>query len=93
MPVVQLDAGKRVVRPMRYRVLPKNGVEYPTKYNVFNARRNSIFDPTPAGERDKIWKSMIGKTHAVFPFVRFYEWVEDESGKKVEIFFSAKGFE
>ncbi|MGE3263123.1 MAG: SOS response-associated peptidase family protein [Bacteriovoracia bacterium] len=93
VPVVQLENGKRIVRPMRYRVLPKSGVEIPSKYNLFNARRDSIFHETKPGERDKIWKSMIGETHAVFPFVRFYEWVEGENGKSVEIFFTAKGFD
>lgn len=93
VPVVQLEKGKRIVRPMRYRILPKSGVEIPSKYNLFNARRDSIFHETKPGERDKIWKSMIGETHAVFPFVRFYEWVEGKNGKSVEIFFTAKGFD
>ena len=91
VPVVQLENGKRIVRPMRYRVLPKSGVEMPSKYNLFNARRDSVFPK--AGERERIWKTMIGKNHAVFPFVRFYEWVEVNRGKKVEVFFTAKGFD
>lgn len=87
-PVIIADAkkngGRRLV-PMRYRVRMPSGAEIPPQYNVFNARRDSLLKaPT--------WKPLFSHTHAIFPFVRFFEWVErdgeDGKVKKVEIAFS-----
>jgi len=79
-PVVLAEGEERRLLPMRYRVRRPDGGEIPFKYNVFNARRDSLLSaPT--------WKPLFGHTHALFPFVRFYEWVE-RSEKKMEIAFS-----
>lgn len=75
-PVITFDQGRRVVRPMRYRVRPAHSKEeIPSKYNVFNARIDAL-------ESRKTWKGLFMKNHGLFPFYSFYEWVEDQSGKK-----------
>ena len=73
--------GKKLV-PMRYRVRRPDGGEVPGQYNVFNARFDSL-------ESARTWTPLFGKHHAIFPFQRFYEWVEND-GKKQEIYFSPK---
>ncbi len=88
-PVIRIGAdGRRLLSPMRYRVLPRTGVEVPPKYNVFNARRDSLMGPDAA----RTWRPLFGSLHALFPFTRFYEWVERDSGK-VEITFNPDGYE
>jgi putative SOS response-associated peptidase YedK len=69
---------------MRYRILPRTGVEVPVQYNVFNARRDSL-------QSARTWKPLFGSKHAIFPFTRFYEWVSRD-GKPVEISFSPDGY-
>jgi len=65
----------RVIKPMRYRVRPHGSrEEVPTKYNVFNARIDSL-------ENRQTWNSLFMKNHGIVPFVNFYEWVADSSGK------------
>lgn len=88
-PVIQGDGKSRVLRPMRYRILPHTGVEIPNSYNVFNARRDSLFQA-------RTWRSIFGKHHAIFPFEKFFEWVEnkeDKEGKKQELSFKPDGFD
>jgi putative SOS response-associated peptidase YedK len=76
--------GQRLLTPMRYRLLPRNGIEVPIQYNVFNARRDSL-------QSARNWKPLFGAQHAIFPFTRFYEWVSRD-GKPVEISFSPQGY-
>lgn len=85
-PVILADGKDRVMVPMRYRILPPSGVEIPGGYNVFNARRDSL-------QEARTWKALFGKKHAIFPFLKFYEWVESPKGEKMEIKFSPDGFE
>jgi len=86
-PVIISDGSKESRRlvPMRYRVRMPSGAEIPPQYNVFNARRDSLLSAAT-------WKPLFSHTHAIFPFVRFFEWVErtsaDDKIKKVEIAFS-----
>lgn len=73
---------KRVITPMRYRLRPHDAFEeVPSKYNLFNARLDSL-------EKRKSWKPLFGRNHCLFPFQRFYEWVEGEGGKKQLVSFS-----
>lgn len=81
--IAEID-GKRLLTPMRYRILPRTGVEVPAKYNVFNARRDSL-------RSVRSWAPLFGREHALFPFTRFYEWVSRE-GKPAEISFSPEGY-
>lgn len=77
---------KRLIEPMRYRVRPNGSkTEIPTKYNVFNARLDSL-------EIRDTWKSIFMKNHGLIPFIRFYEWVESNGSKKL-ISFSPDSFE
>lgn len=76
-PVIMVEKTARIITPMRYRILPRTGVEIPSKYNVFNARRDSLLEA-------RTWKQTFSKQHAIFPFVKFYEWVEQKA-RKVEM--------
>jgi putative SOS response-associated peptidase YedK len=68
--VMTLEKKKRLFEPMRYRVRPKGSTEeIPTKYNVFNARLDSL------SKRDT-WVNLFQSNHGLFPFTRFYERVE-----------------
>jgi putative SOS response-associated peptidase YedK len=81
-PVIIREDGKRKLVPMRYRVRPQGTPhEIPTKYNLFNCRIDSLLTrPT--------WRRLLARNHALFPFVRFHEWVEDPNGKKVQVSFA-----
>jgi putative SOS response-associated peptidase YedK len=79
-PAIVTNKGERVLRAMRYRIRNKDGSEIPDKYNVFNARKDSLLSA-------RTWRPHFGKSHALFPFSRFYEWVERD-GRKQEIYFS-----
>lgn len=82
-PVIVEDAGKRLIVPARFRILPRTGVEVPNNYNVFNSRRDSL-------QSARNWKPLFGKQHALFPFANFFEWVERD-GRSVEIKFNPDG--
>jgi putative SOS response-associated peptidase YedK len=79
-PVIAEGKHGRKLVPMRYRVRRPDGGEVPSQYNVFNARFDSL-------ESARTWTPLFGRTHAIFPFTLFYEWVERD-GKKTEIYFS-----
>lgn len=75
-PIVIEQNQEILVVPMRYRVRPAGSLdEVPSKYNVFNARRDSLL-------KRKTWSSLIGHNHGIFVMNKFYEWVEDENSKK-----------
>lgn len=78
-PVILSREGERTLVPMRYRVRRPDGGEVPYQYNVFNARRDSL-------QSAATWKPLFTRTHAIFPFTKFFEWVERE-GEKHEISF------
>ncbi|MGE3262303.1 MAG: SOS response-associated peptidase family protein [Bacteriovoracia bacterium] len=84
-PVIVEEAGKRFLRPMRFRVQNPDGSEIPSQYNVFNARHDSLLSA-------KTWRPLFGKNHLIFPFQRFYEWVSAH-GKKEEIYFAPENRE
>ncbi len=82
-PVIIIEDGERVIKPMRYRVRPAHSSEeIPSKYNVFNARKDSLLER-------RTWKNIFLQNHGLFPFVRFFEWVE-KGGKKTLVSFSPK---
>jgi putative SOS response-associated peptidase YedK len=81
--IVIAEKGNRLIKPMRYRVRPEHSAEeIPSKYNVFNCRLDAI-------EKRKTWKSIFMKNHGLFPFKKFYEWV-DINNKKTLIHFDPK---
>jgi len=79
-PVIASKGAERLLLPMRYRVRRLDGGEIPSQYNVFNARRDSL-------QKAATWKPLLGLRHGIFPFAKFFEWVERDGGKR-EISFS-----
>jgi len=84
-PVLVYEKGQKLIRPMRYRLRPSGSrEEVPSKYNLFNARVDSLF-------KKKTWKPLVGVKHCLFPFKEFYEWVPGgENGKKRLVTFSPR---
>lgn len=67
--IIQQDSKKRIV-PMRYRIRPNgSSKEVPTKYNMFNAKVESL-------SSRQSWKQLIGRKHAVIAIKQFYEFVD-----------------
>lgn len=80
LPGLLNHGGERQLHYMRYRVRPSGSTEeIPSKYNVFNARSDSLLNR-------KTWKNLFLKKHALLPFKSFYEWV-DHNGKTTLIRF------
>lgn len=74
--IIVEENGRRVFKKMRYRVRPAgSATEIPTKYNVFNARIDSL-------EARDTWRKIFTKNHALLPFTRFFEWVDSNGAKK-----------
>lgn len=85
-PVIVQDEGY-AIRFKRYHLCPKSGKELtPFKYNLFNARKDRLLDA-------RTWKPIFGKQHALFPFYRFYESVEGETGEAQIIYFQPENEE
>lgn len=83
-PVIVNSDKEHSIRLMRYHLCPKNGKEMNAfKYNLFNARRDRLLD-------SRTWKPVFGKKHAIFPFHRFYESVDDGNGNSKIIYFEPK---
>jgi putative SOS response-associated peptidase YedK len=84
-PVIVMEAGRRVVRPMRYQCRPAGKPAfYDVKYTgTYNARRDNL---------EGFWKAQFGYTHGVMVINAFYENVnrhkvegrELAPGEKVE---------
>lgn len=69
------EKGDRYIKPMRYRVRPRGSTaEVPAKYNVFNARLDSL-------EIRPTWKPLFMHNHGLVPFTRFFEWVAGPDGR------------
>ncbi len=80
-PVIISSHNQNILTPMRYRLRPHDSKqEVPSKYNLFNARLDSL-------TTRKTWRPLLGKNHGLFPFVRFFEWVEHEGKKKLISFY------
>lgn len=84
-PVILAGQNTKVLTPMRYRVRQPDGGEIPSQYNVFNARKDSLLQAAT-------WRPLFGRSHALFPFAKFFEWVERE-GEKRELAFSPENRE
>jgi putative SOS response-associated peptidase YedK len=78
-PVVAARHGQSWVVPMRYRLRPSGSTEeIPTKYNVFNARLDSL-------QSRSTWSKLIGRHHGMLVINEFYEWVVDERTRKKKV--------
>lgn len=84
LPGLVLHQKQRQFHYMRYRVRPAgSSEEIPSKYNVFNARKDAL-------QTRKTWKGLFLKKHALIPFVSFYEWVEHKGKKTLIRFYPTK---
>ena len=65
-PVMVMDKGRRVIKPMRYQCRPAGKPAfYDTKYpGTYNARRNNL---------EGFWKGLFGCTHGIVVINAFYE--------------------
>ena len=65
-PVMVMDKGRRVIKPMRYQCRPAGKPAfYDTKYpGTYNARRNNL---------EGFWKGLFGFTHGIVVINAFYE--------------------
>ncbi|MEK7995224.1 MAG: SOS response-associated peptidase family protein [Planctomycetota bacterium] len=68
VPVMVLEGGKRVIKPMRYQCRPAGKpASYDTKYpGTYNARRDNL---------EGFWKGQFGHTHGLMLTHAFYEHV------------------
>ena len=95
-PVIIRDQGNKIIKPMRYQLLPHFSNE--STYTMVNAktkRKKTI--PTYNARLDsledrKAWEPIFMKNHCLFPFIKFFEWVEFE-GQKKQIGFHAQNCE
>ncbi len=75
-PVMVMENGRKVVRPMRYQCrLAGKPASYDVRYpGTYNARRDNL---------EGYWRQQFGYTHGVMVVERFYENVErlDEQGR------------
>ncbi len=79
-PILVSEGKQRLLRPMRYRVRPAgSAVEVPSKYNLFNARLDSL-------EKRATWSQLFGHRHGILVARAFFEWVTREEKKQVIAF-------
>lgn len=83
VPVIVVEAGKRVLRPMRYLCrLPGWSATMERQYpGVYNARRDKL---------ETSWKKLFGLQHGLMVADRFYESVEGPNGESVELEFEPR---
>lgn len=86
-PVVLIEDGKPVVRPMRYLCRPQ-GMDSSTDYTrtgqvsgKYNARRDNL---------TKFWRRQFGHSHCLMLAETFYEQVDDGRGGSKEIHFQPR---
>jgi putative SOS response-associated peptidase YedK len=82
-PVIVLDQGQRVVKPMRYQCRPAGKPSfYDTKFpGTYNARRDNL--------DGGFWKGVFGHSHGILVVSRFFENVQRD-GKNVVLEFNPR---
>ena len=82
-PVMVMENGKRVVKPMRYQCRPAGKPEsYDFKYpGTYNARRDNL--------EGEFWRGLFGRSHGVMVINGFYEHVKRD-GENVVLEFSPR---
>lgn len=80
-PVMVVENGRRVVKPMRYQCRPAGSpVGYDLKYpGTYNARRNKL--------EDYFWRRLFGRTHGIMVAHRFSENVVGPDGQNQRVEF------
>jgi putative SOS response-associated peptidase YedK len=81
-PVMVMEGGKRVIKPMRYQCRPAGKPAfYDTKFpGTYNARRDNL---------EGFWKGLFGHTHGIMAVSRFFENVQRD-GKNVVLEFNPR---
>ena len=76
VPVMVMEGGRRVIRPMRYQCRPAGKpASYDSKFpGTYNARRDNL---------EGFWKGLFGRSHAIMIAKRFYENVQRDGGNVV----------
>lgn len=76
-PVMVLENGSRVVKPMRYQCRPVGApAEYDQRFpGTYNARRDNL--------QGQFWRRVFGQTHGVMMVDRFYENVQRDGANVV----------
>jgi putative SOS response-associated peptidase YedK len=71
-PVMVMEQGRRVIKPMRYQCRPAGKpASYDARYpGTYNARRDNL---------EGFWKNLFGRTHALMLTRRFYENVRRDA--------------
>lgn len=78
---------ERLLQPMRYRVRPFGSKEeIPSKFNVFNARLDSL-------ENRQTWIPLFMKCHGLIAIDSFFEWVNGNNGKTRLISFRPRDYD
>lgn len=82
-PVMVVEHGKRVIKPMRYQCRPAGKPSlYDRKYpGTYNARRDNL---------EGFWGGQFGHTHGIMVISTFYENVEGEDGKNQVLQFTPR---
>lgn len=71
------ESGSIEIVPMRYRIRRSfNQEEIPSRFNVFNARSDSLF-------QKETWRDLVGKNHGLFVAKSFFEWVIRDGKKQL----------
>jgi putative SOS response-associated peptidase YedK len=85
-PVIVMEGGQRVVKPMRYQCRPAGKpASYDTKFpGTYNARRDKL--------EGGFWKGVFGHTHAIMVVSRFFENVQRD-GKNAVLEFNPRSGE
>ena len=85
-PVIVMEGGRRVVKPMRYQCRPAGKPAlYDTKFpGTYNARRDNL--------EGGFWKGVFGHTHAIMVVSRFFENVQRD-GKNAVLEFNPRSGE
>lgn len=86
-PVMVMEGGRRVLRPMRYQCRPEGVPEdYDRRYpGTYNARRDNL--------RGSFWRRVFGVSHGVMIVDRFFENVQRDGQNVVLEFVPADGRE
>lgn len=84
-PVLIVEDGKKVVRPMRYLLRPPGAppsFDFDKNRNgTYNARRDNL---------ERFWKRQFGYTHGLIVATTFYENVEGQDGKNRVVEFTPR---
>jgi putative SOS response-associated peptidase YedK len=82
VPVMVMENGERVIKPMRYQCRPAGKpASYDTRFpGTYNARRDNL---------EGFWKGLFGRSHAIMIATRFYENVQRD-GKNMVLEFTPR---